>query len=212
MHVAGARSNPWETTLILVGMMGVAVGAFHWSASPWFVALNQMAADALVDAGLLWPLDHAAPWWLLTNYPGQNDVLTLLDGAMLLAYIGATALVCGVVLSGLLAVAVRAAGPWSWPRFHHLAQALIPTAGCGVFLGLSATTVTLLHGEGLAWPPGVAAARAVLLAGAVLWSCQLAWRIAGRWSGGIRLAAAVAAAALAAAASAFCWVLLFWVW
>ncbi len=163
--------------------MGVAVGAFHWSASPWFGALDQMAADALVDAGVLWPLEHSAPWWLLTNYPGQNDVLTLLDGAMLLAYIGATALVCGVVLDGLLAAAVRAAGPWSWPRFHHLAQALIPMAGCGVFLGLSATTVTLLHNEGLSWPAG-----SRRRCGRCCWPVRssgaygLRWQIAGRWS------------------------------
>jgi len=212
VNVAGTRGNPWETALILFGLMGVAVGAFHWSASPWFGALNEMAAGALVDAGVLWPLEHSAPWWLLTNYPGQNDVLTLLDGAMLLAYIGATALVCGLVLAGLLGAAVRAAGPWSWPRFHHLAQGLIPMAGCGVFLGLSATTVTLLHTEGLAWPAGVAAARAVLLAGAVVWCTWLAWRIAGRWTRGIRRIAAGTCTALAAAASAFCWVLLFWVW
>jgi polyferredoxin len=210
--VTGTSGNAWETALILFGMMGVAVGAFHWSASPWFGALNQMAAEALVNAGVLWPLEHSAPWWLLTNYPGQNDVLTLLDGAMLLAYIGATALVCGLVLSGLLAASVRAAGPWSWPRFHHLAQALIPMAGAGVFLGLSANTVTLLRTEGLSWPAGVAAARAVLLAGAFAWCTWLAWRIAGRWSGGVRRIAAAAGTALAAGASAFCWVLLFWVW
>jgi polyferredoxin len=209
---ARVRANPWETALILFGMMGVAVGAFHWSASPWFGALNQMAAEALVNAGVLWPLEHSAPWWLLTDYPAQNDVLTLLDGAMLLAYIGATALVCGAVLSGLLAASVRAAGPWSWPRFHHLAQALIPMAGCGVFLGLSAITVTLLHTEGLAWPAGVAAARVLLLAGALLWCVQLSWHIAGGWSSGLRRIAAVAGTALVAAASGFCWVLLFWVW
>jgi hypothetical protein len=212
VEVAGARANAWETALILFGLMGVAVGAFHWSASPWFIDAKQIAADTLVEAGVVWPLEHAAPWWLLTNYPAQNDVLTLLDGAMLLGYIGATTLVCGAVLSAILAASVRLAGVWSWPRFHHLAQALIPMAGCGVFLGLSATTVTMLHAEGLAWPNGVAAIRALLLAGAVLWSGLLAWGIAGRWATGLRRAASAAGATLAAAASGFCWVLLFWIW
>ena len=77
-----------------------------------------------------------------------------------MGYIVATALVCGTALTVLLAATVRAAGAWSWPRFHHLAQALIPMAGCGVFLGLSATTVTLLHDEGVTWPDGVAVIRA----------------------------------------------------
>ena len=44
--------------------------------------------------------------------------------------------------------------PWAWSaqRFHHLAQSLIPIAGAGVFLGLSANTVTLLHAEGVDIP------------------------------------------------------------
>ena len=212
VNVAATRASAWETALILFGLMGVAVGAFHWSASPWFVDAKQAAADALVQAGVIWPLEQSAPWWLLTNYPEQNDVLTLLDGAMLLLYIAVTAIVCGGVLSAILAASVRVAGPWSWPRFHHLAQALIPMAGCGVFLGLSATTVTMLHAEGLAWPQGVAGARALLLAGAVLWCGGLAWGIAGRWTEGLRRAVVAAGTTLAAAASGFCWVLLFWIW
>ena len=63
-----------------------------------------------------------------------------------------------------LALATRALGPWSWPRFHHLAQCLIPLAACGVFLGLSALTLTMLRAEGLD-PPFVPEARAALLAG-----------------------------------------------
>jgi uncharacterized protein involved in high-affinity Fe2+ transport len=30
-------------------------------------------------------VDATAPWWVLTNYPDRNDVLTLLDGALLVA-------------------------------------------------------------------------------------------------------------------------------
>jgi polyferredoxin len=212
VNVSGNRANPWETALILFGLMGVAVGAFHWSASPWFIDAKQYVADQLVSADIMWPLEHGAPWWLLTNYPAQNDVLTLLDGAMLLAYIGATAVVCGTVLSLLLAGTVRLAGGWSWPRFHHLAQALIPMAGCGVFLGLSAMTVTLLQNEGIAWPQGVAVTRAALLIGAMVWCGWLAWGIGGRWTSGLRRAAVAGGVTAAAAVSGYCWVLLFWIW
>jgi polyferredoxin len=212
VNVAGNRADPWETGLILFGLMGIAVGAFHWSASPWFVDAKQAAAEYLVSVGIVWPLEYSAPWWLLTNYPAQNDVLTLLDGALLLGYIVSTALVCGSVLSLLLAAAVRVAGAWSWSRFHHLSQALIPMAGCGVFLGLSATTISLLHAEGLTWPEGVAAARAMLLLGATVWCGLLAWGIAGRWTHSARRAVVAAAATFAAGCSGFCWVLLFWIW
>jgi polyferredoxin len=211
VQVAGAQPNPWETALILVGLMGVAPGAFHWSSSPWFLAAKLQAAEWLIDSGITWPLETTAPWWALTNYPAQNDVLSLLDGGLLLAYIGATATTYGVMLAAMLAFGVRAAGAWSWPRFHHLAQALIPMAGCGVFLGLSAMTVTLLHADGIT-VPGVTAGRAMLLTGAAVWSAGVGWRIGGRWTGGVRRAALTGCVALAAGVGASAWVLLFWIW
>ncbi len=211
VEVAGNHSSAWETALILFGLMGVAIGAFQWTASPWFGAASQSAADFLVNAGITWPVAHGAPWWVLTNYPNQNDVLTLLDGSILLAYISVTAIVLGLAFSALLAVGVRLAGPWSAPRFHHLAQSLIPIAGVGVFLGLSANTVTLLHTEG--WNvPLLQTLRAGLLAGAGLWSVWLAWRISGRWTTGGRRAGPVGAVMASVLLAASCWVLLFWVW
>jgi polyferredoxin len=77
--VAGEAPNRWETALILFGMMGIAVGAFHWTASPWFIDAKQFVADWLVDHGFLWPLEWSAPWWLLTDYPARNDTLSLLS-------------------------------------------------------------------------------------------------------------------------------------
>lgn len=201
-----------ETLLIVFGLLGIAVGAFHWSASPWFITIKQALAEWLVDHGILWPLEWSAPRWILTNYPEQNDVLTLLDGALLVGYIVATALVLGTGVSALLALATRGLGPWSWRRFHHLAQTLIPLAGCGVFLGLSALTVTMLRsGEGMVlhW---VGTARMLLLAGASLWCVWLAWRVAGLSTHGIKRSLATGCVALAAAPVILAWALLFWVW
>ncbi len=211
VNLGGERTNAWQTALLLFGLMGIAVGAFHWSASPWFVEAKQMLAAWLIDRGSLWPLQTPLPWWLLTNYPAQNDVLTLLDGVLLIAYIGATAVVVGVILTTLLALATRLLGRWSWPRFHHLVQSLIPLAGCGVFLGLSALSVTLLRGEGFAlgW---VGFARLVFLSGASLWSIWLGWRIAGRSTTGTKRWLATGCVTLAAIASVTGWALLFWVW
>jgi hypothetical protein len=129
----------------------------------------------------------------------------------LIGYISATAIVLGGVLAMLLALATRILGRWSWPRFHHLAQTLIPLAGCGVFLGLSALSVTMLRGEGLAllW---IGPVRAVLLAGSALWSVWLAWRVAGLSSGGVRRSLATSCIALATAVSLVGWAMLFWAW
>ncbi|MDB5406248.1 MAG: hypothetical protein JWL84_1160 [Rhodospirillales bacterium] len=211
VNVAGQHANPWETVLILFGLLGLALGAFQWSASPWFVEIKQALAELLVDHGFVWPLEATAPWWMLTNYPAQNDVLTLLDGFVLVSYMLATAATMGLGLGAILAAATRAAGAWSWPRFHHFAQALVPLAGCGVFLGLSALSVTLLRSEGLAlsW---VGAARLALLSGATLWSVFLAWRIAGLSASGLRRVASTCCVTLAALFACSGWVLLFWGW
>ncbi|MDR3516974.1 MAG: 4Fe-4S binding protein [Azospirillaceae bacterium] len=209
--VAGRQTNPWESVLILVGMLGIAVGAFHWSASPWFLALKDVVATALIDHDVVGPVEWTLPWWLLTDYPAQSDVMTVLDGAVLLAYVAATAAVMTLGLGALVGLATRLLGPWSWPRFHHLVQALIPVAGCGIFLGLSMQTVSLLRGEGVVIP-GLGALRLALLAGALLWSAGLAWRVSGRYGQRLRRIAATAAMTGAAALGVASWALLFWGW
>ena len=95
---------------------------------------------------------------------------------------------------------------------HHLTQALIPVAGVGVFLGLSATTVSLLRAEHvpLWW---VTDMRLGLLGVANLWSAWLG--VASHWTVRARSrdVACVAAmlwfiVALAVVDSA--WYLMFW--
>ena len=211
VHVAGDEPSTEQTVLILFGMMALAVGAFQWSSSPWYIEAKQWLATRLIERGTLWPLETSAPWFVLTNYPDHSDVLSLLDGSLLLAYIAAATLVLGGALCGIVALATLALGPWSGRRFHHLTQTLIPIAGCGVFLGLSALTVTFLRGDGIVIPH-VAGIRAGLLAGASLWSVWLAWRVAGLSAGGLRRMLAAACIACAAVLSVANWALLFWIW
>ncbi len=212
VQIAGAQPRPWETVLILFGLMGVAVGAFHWSASPWFIDIKQAAALWLIDHGLTFLLAVQPPWWILTDYPDRNDMMTLLDGVVLVGYILATAVVMGGLLCLSLAAAVRCLGAWSAAKFHHFAQALIPMAGCGVVLGLSALTVSLLHNEGFSLG-FVPALRLLFLAGAGGWSLYLAWKIAGLYSRSrFRQAAATTLFATSVGLGVASWVLLFFVW
>ncbi|HJV67629.1 MAG TPA: 4Fe-4S binding protein [Ideonella sp.] len=198
-----------SASLLLFGLLGVAVGAFQWSASPWFVALRQAAAQWLVARDAFALLDDDAPWWLLTHEPAANDVFSWLDGLLILGYIGGYALLAG----GLAWLALRAAqgllGTVGWRR---LAMALVPLAGIGLFLGLSMTTVTHLRAEGVAlgW---VRPVRIALLALALGWSLWLAWRLVRRSAAaGPRQAAALALCAVPMSMTAAIWAQLLFVW
>jgi polyferredoxin len=214
VEIAGNHPKPWETVLILFGMMGVAVGAFHWGASPWFIDVKQAAALWLIDHGMTWVLAVQPPWWILTHYPEHSDTMTLLDGGVLIGYILATAVAMGALLSVSLAAAaaVTASSRPFMARFHHYAQALIPMAGCGVILGLSALTVTLLRNEGFALG-FVPTLRLALLGGAAVWSLSLAWKIAGFYGiSRVRQAAATVLFSTAVTIGVLSWLLLFFIW
>ena len=211
VHVAGDMPNKWQSALILFGLNGVAAGAFLWGSSALYVTIRQALAEKLVDFGLLWPISPVLPWWMLTNYPELNDAMTPLDGFVLVLYMLGTAAIFGLSAALCVAVAARACETrWAWQRFHHFAQALIPVAGCGVFLGLSSLTVTMLKAEGVALP-FIGFLRASLLILAGLWSLWLSWRIAQTRTGEpLRIAVAVLAMAGAISVGCAVWASLFW--
>ncbi|MCX7168833.1 MAG: 4Fe-4S binding protein [Proteobacteria bacterium] len=199
--------NTPEALLLVFGIFGVAMGAFQWSANPWFVTAKQAAAEWLVTHEILWPLEDSPAWWLLTSYPEANDVFTWLDGCAILAYIGAVALLLGGFIFINLAVAawlVRA----DWRR---IALGLTPLGGASLFLGLSMMTLSQLRGEGysFAW---LSWARHAILACGALWSLFLGFRLI-HFSAGIRSTiAAMIPYAAAAGAIAAAWMLQFHRW
>jgi polyferredoxin len=166
--------SPWDTALIVVGLIGIAIGAFHWSSSPWFVEGKLATAGLVIDHGPRWLLADNAPWWLLTHYPEANDVFTWLDGALIVAYVLATAAIVSLAVWGSLWLAAMTKDGKTVERACRLSYALIPLAGLGVFLGLSSLTVTLAKGEGLSTVI-VPYLRAVVLALGAVWSLRLAW-------------------------------------
>jgi polyferredoxin len=209
--LSSGEGSGWDAALIVVGLVGLAIGAFHWNASPWFVELKLAAAGLVIDHGPQWLLADNAPWWLLTHYPETNDVFTWLDGALIVAYIAGTAAVIAAVVWGALLVAARVAYRSARvAQAVRLAYALIPLAGLGVFLGLSSLTVSLARNEGVA-TGAMPALRALVLATGALWSLRLAWLQLRDRAPAARVAA-TAAFAIAVAAIVGAWSLLFFRW
>jgi polyferredoxin len=210
-EILSMREAPrWEALLLIFGVLGIATGAFQWSASPWFVAIKQAAAAWLIEHDAMALLQDNAPWWLLTHYPVANDVFTWLDGLDILFYIGACAGIVGGFILAMLWVAERVLGQRGirW----RLAFALIPLGGLNVFLGLSMLTLGQLGAEGIS-VPWVPWARVGLLALAIGWS---AWLAAGLIkplpaSSGHKLLAFGATAGAMTSVPAL-WVLQFYVW
>lgn len=218
VHVA--TGDVWQTALIVFGLMGIAIGAFLWSASPWFVTVKQWAATWLIDRDITWPLMDNAPWFILTHYPDVNDTFSWLDGACILLSVAVATVVVGGAAYLSLWIADRilpasVLGPrtlFGGAGVHKLAQALIPAAGIGVFLGLSATTITLLKHEGLqtAWANPV---RFTLLTLALAWTLRLLWRLLGQRSDSL-VRKAGAWLAVVGGLAPFCgaWILFFAIW
>lgn len=209
MVVADAR--PWDARLLVFGILGVAVGAFQWSASPWFVAAKTAIAGWLIERDSFWLLQDDIPWWLLTHYPGSSDVFTWLDGLLILAYIGAAALLVGGWVWAWLRIGGALLPGKAADNARWLAYSLIPLGGFGIFLGLSALTVSQLSAEGLSFP-WLREARAVLLGIAVLWSLVLAAGMLRRVPSLTRRLAANLALAVGAGGVVVPWVFLFFVW
>lgn len=165
VHIAGSETRPWETWMIAFGMIGLVGAAFHWPSSAWFAVMDRRA-------GVYAPSD-----------------------GVLLIYLSAAALIFGGGVLVCVGVANRLLGPWSWGRFHHLTQCLIPVAACSVFLLFSTRTTALLGVESLGWRPEtwlpgiwgvVETARFTLAGAASAWSLSLGNSIMasyakGRW-------------------------------
>ncbi len=197
-----------EALLLMFGMLGVAIAAFQWTVSPWFVQLKQGAANWLVEHEVFWMLEESPAWWLLTRYPEVNDVFTWLDGAAILVWIFGVALGLG----GVALLATQAAAKLAGLDWRRLALGLVPLAGIGLFLGLSMMSATHLRAEGVAlgWLPGL---RAVLLALGEAWSLWLGLRLIRVGAGAPaarRLAGLIWLLPLGAVGSS--WILVFFVW
>ncbi len=177
---SGRTATRWETILIVPVLLGLVPAALDWTVSESFQIIRQWLVETCVGQNWTWPLSLRLPWWLLTNYPSVSDVMTVVDGLSLLAFI-----VFGAVLATALFMPALLAGcrilSRPWKTIHHMAQALIPVASAALFCGLLGLTITQLRSDGIVLP-GVDLMRAALVCASTLWSAILSYRISGIYS------------------------------
>ncbi|MFD1261094.1 4Fe-4S binding protein [Entomomonas asaccharolytica] len=205
------ESNPWLIHLLLYGILGLAIGAFTWTVSPWFIYAKQTIAEWLVMHDIFWPLNQNTPWWLFTHYPENNDAFNWVDGFCVVAYIVGHGIGLGAVFSLIMHLASKIANKGK-TFYTHICLALIPIGGVGLFLGLTATTVKLVRQNGFAitWVQDM---RLLLLVGALVWSLVLAWKVLNRQQvfGFKRLAVLICFSSICAFVL-YNWYLMFWGW
>lgn len=171
LHTAPEKQVRWDAVLLLFGVFGLAMGAFQWTASPWFVWLKTSLANQLIAHENFALFNDQVPWWILTHQPESGDVFSYLDGLCILLYLSLATLCIGGTSALLLKLSANCVRGLRW---QDLSLALIPLGGIGLFLGLSMMSLNHLRAEGIVftWIPQ---ARLALLSIAAIWSIKLAW-------------------------------------
>jgi polyferredoxin len=175
VHGSGRLATMWETILIVPVLLGLVPAALHWSDSGLFQVIRLWLVERCLDLHLVWPLSQRLPWWMLTDYPLANDVMSPVDALTLLILmsvsIAAATLMFGIPVV-VCARILRVRG-----RFpHHIVQALIPLAAACLFSGLLSLTVSQLRSDGVVIPYSDQFRGGIVLAAAA-WSAALVFRI-----------------------------------
>ncbi len=175
VHGSGRLATMWETILIVPVLLGLVPAALHWSDSGLFQVIRLWLVERCLDLHLAWPLSQRLPWWMLTDYPLANDVMTPVDALTLLILLSVS-IAAATLMFGIPAVVcariLRVRG-----RFpHHIVQALIPLAAACLFSGLLSLTVSQLRSDGVVIPYSDQFRGGIVLAAAA-WSAALVFRI-----------------------------------
>jgi hypothetical protein len=153
VEASSGKVAVYEGLLLLYGLLGIALGALQWNASPLFFELRR----------------------LFVHYPQASVAASWLDGASIAGYIfGIGAAVSGASHLCLVTGARLAGDPRrDWKAF---ALALVPMAATSLFVGLTMLTVAQLNREGIVFG-ATPILRAALLIGGTLWTLWLAFRM-----------------------------------
>ena len=121
VHGSGRLATMWETVLIVPVLLGLVPAALHWSDSGLFQMIRLWLVERCLDLHLIWPLSLRLPWWILTDYPLENDVMTSVDaGAFLILLavsVAAATIMFGIPLAASARILrMKGISPIIWPR------------------------------------------------------------------------------------------------
>src|SRR3990172_11468492 len=77
-EIKNREPNIWEPIFLFLAT-GLALGAFHWQASRFYIQYKQALGDFLLNMGLGDFICRNGPWWLMVNYPDAGEVFIWLD-------------------------------------------------------------------------------------------------------------------------------------
>lgn len=167
----------WEV-LFLFAATGLALGAFHWQVSPYYISYRQWVGSLLLEHGLAWLIGSSGPWWVMVNYPASGEVFNWLDFIcittfMLGAMAGTTLVLSLLTLTSSL---LHGKGADVLSGAVRLGYSYAPVALVSLVLGLGIMLFQSLKGLGLS-DGAVTSLEAAFFACGALWSMYLAVRI-----------------------------------
>lgn len=165
----------------LFGATGLALGAFHWQASPFFIVFRQWIGGVFLDAGLGDFISRSGPWWVMVNFPKAGEVFNWLDLFSITAFMLMGLLISLIVLSIVTAASAAMAygRETSASRIVEMGYVYAPVALISILLGLGQTLFQTLNALALG-ATMVKSIQAVLFAGGGIWSLYLAYKLTGR--------------------------------
>jgi len=163
-----------EVWFLLLGT-GVALGGFLWLVLPEYQSLRQLIGVWAIEHGLYW-IGQPGPSWLMVVHPEARETFVWLDFLLIVGWMLGIMLLFTLALGTLNSISTWLAGQFGAgkpfrQRFTELGYQFAPVAMVSLLLGLGGELFNSLPAHPAHW------LKVALLAGALLWSLLLGWRI-----------------------------------
>lgn len=169
----------WEV-LFLFSATGLALSAFHWQVSPFYIQYKQAIGGLLLNIGLGDFIGWSGPWWMMVNYPEAGDVFNLVDFISVISFMLVSMSGVAIVLfllTTLSALISKNKDPLT-VTVSRLGYLYAPIALVSLVIGLGLILFQSLGAFGLS-RGSIQMIQGVFFAGGGIWSFYLAFRLIG---------------------------------